>query len=154
MKTRPRVNHTLTKLRFQKIEIEKRINELELMLRKGINYESDFNNITVDNMVNIISEISGIDITERNRKRIFVDTRFAYFALAKKYTINSLTDIGNAVNVNHATVINGLTKHESFISINDAEYVNYYNHIALSYEGYIYRMKQEELKQNEDEESK
>lgn len=54
------------------------------------------------------------DITIRNRTREMAQARFIYFKLAKKYCrYASLARIGEVVDRNHATVINGLKKFDT-----------------------------------------
>jgi len=54
------------------------------------------------------------DISIKNRTREMSQARFIYFKLAKKYCrYASLSRIGNVVNRDHATVINGLKKFDT-----------------------------------------
>lgn len=54
------------------------------------------------------------DISIKDRTRHMSQARFIYFKLARKYCrYASLTRIGNVVNRDHATVINGLKKFDT-----------------------------------------
>lgn len=54
------------------------------------------------------------DISVKDRTRHMSQARFIYFKLARKYCrYASLARIGNVVNRDHATVINGLKKFET-----------------------------------------
>ena len=54
------------------------------------------------------------DISVKDRTRHMAQARFIYFKLARKYCrYASLARIGNVVNRDHATVINGIKKFET-----------------------------------------
>ena len=65
-------------------------------------------------IINIVEDVFGVDIRTTCRKRIYINARACYFYLAKKYTTRTLDKIGSAVGVNHATVINGLVKLQTY----------------------------------------
>ena len=67
----------------------------------------------------------GVDLREKIRSQDHIWSRCFYFFLAKTYTRLSLEKIGNEVNLNHATVINGFKRHKDMKSYKDAEYLRF-----------------------------
>jgi len=61
----------------------------------------------LNNLIKLVSEHSGLDITKKTRKREYVEARAVYYKLARAESY-SLTDIGKSVGVDHATVIHSL----------------------------------------------
>ena len=59
-----------------------------------------------------INRALGIDITQKNRKRLYVYARFIFFHKVKKNTNLNLVDIGNLIGKDHASVIHGLKEYE------------------------------------------
>lgn len=59
-----------------------------------------------------INRALGIDITQKNRKRLYVYARFIFFHKVKKNTNMNLVDIGNLIGKDHASVIHGLKEYE------------------------------------------
>tara|TARA_R110000851_G_scaffold126056_2_gene257276 strand:+ start:5712 stop:6161 length:450 start_codon:yes stop_codon:yes gene_type:complete len=67
----------------------------------------------------------GVDLREKIRSQDHIWSRCFYFKLAKTYTRSSLEKIGNEVNLNHATVINGLKRHQDMEDYKDADYLRF-----------------------------
>ena len=67
----------------------------------------------------------GVDLREKIRSQDHIWSRCFYFFLSKSYTRSSLEKIGNEVNLNHATVINGFKRHKDMKEYKDAEYLRY-----------------------------
>lgn len=59
------------------------------------------------NLIKLVSEHTGLDITKRTRKREYVEARSVYYKLAKSKS-NTLSSIAKSIGVNHATVLHSL----------------------------------------------
>ena len=57
----------------------------------------------------------GYDIAKKSRRRHFIDARNAYYKICQKYTYYTLENIGDQVQRNHASVINGLGKINNYL---------------------------------------
>jgi len=90
----------------------------------------------------------GVDLREKIRSQDHIWSRCFYFFLAKTYTSSSLEKIGNEVNLNHATVINGFKRHKDMKEYKDAEYLRY---IDKAEECFITHFENSTNKTNEDE---
>ena len=57
-----------------------------------------------------IESCLNIDISKRTRKRNYVYARAVYFKLCREYTKLSLDDIGQTVDMDHASVVHAISK--------------------------------------------
>lgn len=64
--------------------------------------------MTKEQIKKLVIENTGIDIDNPVRKRAFVEARAIYYKLLREYTSLSLSEIGNYVKKDHATVIHGI----------------------------------------------
>lgn len=60
-----------------------------------------------DKIKQIVSEVYGVDMTNRTRDRRFVEARQAFCYFCRLMTILGLDEIGEAVGINHSTVTYG-----------------------------------------------
>lgn len=60
------------------------------------------------NIKEIINKYFELDISKKTRQREYIEARFIYFTLVKKYTGLSLAAIAETTNQNHATVLHGI----------------------------------------------
>lgn len=68
------------------------------------------NQIRPDQIKGIVNTYFGFDIAASTRLRPYVDARFMYAALCRKYTNCSLSEIGKHVGRDHSTVLYGTTQ--------------------------------------------
>ena len=68
---------------------------------------------------NIVSDITGLDIAKKDRKRQYVYARSIFANLARKYTIYTLDDMAKEINVNHSTVSYYLEIHYDLMRYED-----------------------------------
>ena len=81
--------------------------------------------VEISEIANFCIDHFGVDLREKIRSQDHIWSRCFYFFLAKTYTSSSLEKIGNEVNLNHATVINGFKRHKDMKEYKDAEYLRY-----------------------------
>jgi len=62
------------------------------------------------NIKEIINKYFELDISKKTRQREYIEARFIYFTLVKKYTGLSLAAIAKTTSQNHATVLHGIKK--------------------------------------------
>ena len=86
----------------------------------------------LQNILKLVIDETGVDITSRKRDHKTVINRWIYFKLASEFTNNSLHKIGAAINKNHATVIHGLKQFE-FETQWDKDLQTQYERIAIIY---------------------
>ena len=62
-----------------------------------------------------IDDFSGLDISIKCREPLYVDYRFIYYYMCKKYARKNITlkRIGEAINRDHSSVIYGLKQYEN-----------------------------------------
>lgn len=66
-----------------------------------------------------IKDITNINISKRTRKREIVEYRALYCFLVRKYSNQSLPEIGDSIGKNHATVIHALKNYEMYERYNE-----------------------------------
>lgn len=66
-----------------------------------------------------IKDISNINISKVSRQREIVEYRALYCFLLRKYSNQSLTEIGKSISKNHATVIHALKNYEIYERYNE-----------------------------------
>jgi hypothetical protein len=66
------------------------------------------------------------DFTVKSRRREIVYQRAVYYKLCMDYTCNSLSVIGESVDINHATVIHGLKIFKNLEFWKEDEYLDIY----------------------------
>lgn len=82
--------------------------------------------INLENVIESINDLSGIDIRSRTRKRTYAACRALYYEIATKYTAQSYDAIAILVNKNHCALINSrktlhyYLKNEPYKSLYDA----------------------------------
>lgn len=86
----------------------------------------------LQNILKLVIDETGVDITSRKRDHKTVINRWIYFKLASEFTNNSLHKIGAVINKNHATVIHGLKQFE-FETQWDKDLQTQYERIAIIY---------------------
>jgi len=74
----------------------------------------EVNNKTKQGLIDSISKILDVDITEHTRKRETLNGRMIYYALLRDMN-HSWASIGRSVGKNHATVINGYRMFEDLV---------------------------------------
>lgn len=80
-----------------------------------------------------VSTFLGIDITQRSRKRCYVEGRMMYTKLMKRHTRMSLTDIGRMISTDHATIIHYL-KNFQYIKKQDQSFSDTFDTLSETYE--------------------
>lgn len=82
-------------------------------------------------ILNIVNKETGVDITNKTRRREFCEARFIYFDLCRKYASDgkSLYSIGRTVKKDHATVLHGVKFCKSQHEIKNKEFLYKYNNI-------------------------
>tara|TARA_R100000654_G_scaffold3137_1_gene10883 strand:+ start:9858 stop:10262 length:405 start_codon:yes stop_codon:yes gene_type:complete len=63
----------------------------------------------------IVEQHFSLDISKRTRQFRYIFARACYFYLCRKYTTYSLHDIGKSLGLNHATVMNAISKLDGMI---------------------------------------
>ena len=76
-------------------------------------------------LIEIVNGVYDVDIRHKSRKRNIIDARTVFYNLLYNEGY-SLTDIGRAMNKNHATVINGLKLFEVILKT-DIQFNTNYN---------------------------
>ena len=76
-------------------------------------------------LIEIVNGVYDVDIKTKSRKRNIIDARTVFYHLLYNEGY-SLTDIGRAINKNHATVINGLRLFEIILKT-DVQFNTNYN---------------------------
>ena len=76
-------------------------------------------------LIEIVNGVYDVDIKTKSRKRNTIDARTVFYHLLYNEGY-SLTDIGRAINKNHATVINGLRLFEIILKT-DVQFNTNYN---------------------------
>ena len=66
--------------------------------------------MTSNDILDIVNDYYGVDISRKTRKRHFVYIRSIAYKLSKEFTIDSLESIGKVFGTDHATVIYSLGK--------------------------------------------
>lgn len=80
-----------------------------------------------------VSEFLGLDLTQKCRKRPVVEGRMMYAKLMKRYTNVSSSDIGRAINKDHATVIHYL-KNFQYVKKVDQNFASKFEMMSDAYE--------------------
>jgi len=63
----------------------------------------------------VVEQHFSLDISKKTRQFRYIFARACYFHLCRKFTTYSLNDIGKSLNMNHATVMNALSKLDGMI---------------------------------------
>ena len=77
--------------------------------------------ITKEQIREIVEGVFQVDISSKCRQRRYVNARFAYCHFCREYTLESLANVGNLIDRDHATVLHALKQY----------------HIAKRYDGYL-----------------
>ena len=107
------------------IDIQKDL--VNLMGGYAINYEQQNKKIGFNkNYLEQASLIFGVSIdkilsTSRARRLVWI--RYILYSYLKTVGSMTLTEVGNVLNRDHATVMHGLKKHSDFLVWNDAEFI-------------------------------
>ena len=78
---------------------------------------------------NLVESELGIDITSKSRKRELVYARAIYFKICKDRTSLSLQEIGETLNLHHATVLHSIRNIFPAFEMYNPEYMDIYNRI-------------------------
>jgi hypothetical protein len=81
------------------------------------------------------SDFLGFDLTQKSRKRYIVEGRMMYAKLMKRYTNVSLSDIGRAIDKDHATIIHYI-KNFSYLKKADIHFATKFDMLADAYEDF------------------
>jgi hypothetical protein len=74
--------------------------------------------ITIE-LKKVVKEVTGVDVTQKSRKREVVEARAVYYKILKEIDKKkSLESIGESVGKNHATVIHSLNNYDIFEGFN------------------------------------
>lgn len=75
--------------------------------------------IELETILNVINKEFSTNLKKdyKTRKRDKVILRYFYFLISRKYTKKSLESIGELLNKDHATVLNGLKKFDSLLPL-------------------------------------
>ena len=79
-----------------------------------------------------IESCLNIDITKRTRKRNYVYARTIYFKLCREYTKLSLSDIGETMNMDHASVVHAIGNVFPVVILYDKYLCDLYNEYKFS----------------------
>ena len=91
-----------------------------------------------------VSNISLEELESRSRKRYIVDARRMVFSMAKDYLNMKILHIADKFNMNHASVIHHLKKHDDLI-IYDIYYKDRFNKLVELYKQNISFINADEL---------
>jgi hypothetical protein len=72
----------------------------------------------IEKVKEIINEELGVNIDKNVRKRNYVEARALYYTILKNSTNLTLSQIGNIVNKNHATVLHGIKNLQDWMDQN------------------------------------
>jgi chromosomal replication initiator protein len=71
--------------------------------------------VTSESIRAIVNGRFKIDISSKCRERRFIDPRFIYALLCKKYTLESTTRIGLTINRHHASILHAIKQGEIYL---------------------------------------
>jgi hypothetical protein len=80
-----------------------------------------------------VCDFLGLDLKQKSRKRHIVEGRMMYAKLMKRYTNISLSDIGRAIDKDHATIIHYL-KNFSYLKKADIHFASKFDMMSDVYE--------------------
>jgi len=80
----------------------------------------------LNEIISVVSDVTGIDLRANNRKRNVIYARVIYFKIARDVTKYSLSAIGGEVGKDHATVLFHLEKNFEVIQRFEPEFYNAY----------------------------
>lgn len=82
--------------------------------------------MNLNQIVDVVSEVTGINIKENTRKRSVVYARVIYYKIARDITPYSLSDIGEPLGKDHATVLFHLKNNFDVIESYEPKFYNFY----------------------------
>jgi hypothetical protein len=91
------------------------------------------NNFETTKTIEFLESFFGMSLAEKSRKRSMVEARMIYAKLMKVYTRTSLSDIGRAIDRDHATIIHYLTNFK-WLKKTDQAFSSKYDTVADMYE--------------------
>jgi hypothetical protein len=91
------------------------------------------NNFETTKTIEFLESFFGMSLSEKSRKRSMVEARMIYAKLMKVYTRTSLSDIGRAIERDHATIIHYL-RNFKWLKKTDAGFSSKYDTVADMYE--------------------
>ena len=141
------IDTALTELIIHRVKLDVAIKSLQ-EIRGEIKTDKIDLKVEASEIADFCIDHFGVDLREKIRSQDHIWSRCFYFFLAKTYTRLSLEKIGNEVNLNHATVINGLKRHQDMKSYRDAEYLRF---ISKAQECFLTHFENLTNKTNEDE---
>lgn len=80
----------------------------------------------LNEIIDVVSDVTGIDLRANNRKRNVIYARVIYFKIARDITKYSLSAIGKEVGKDHATVLFHLEKNFEVIQRFEPDFYNAY----------------------------
>lgn len=91
------------------------------------------NNFETTKTIEFLESFFGMSLSEKSRKRSMVEARMIYAKLMKVYTRTSLSDIGRAIERDHATIIHYL-RNFKWLKKTDTGFSSKYDTVADMYE--------------------
>jgi recombinational DNA repair protein RecR len=82
--------------------------------------------MNLNEIISVVSDVTGIDITANSRKRNIIYGRVIYYRIARDITSHSLSAIGEPLNKDHATVLWHLQNNFDVIKLYEPKYYNLY----------------------------
>jgi hypothetical protein len=83
--------------------------------------------ITSETIRSIVNDKFKIDISSKCRERRYIDPRFIYALLCKKYTLESTTRIGLTINRHHASILHAIKQGEIYLEQDQEFSLKYLN---------------------------
>jgi hypothetical protein len=80
-------------------------------------------------ILQLVESKFNVQLRRKARQHHYVVSRFIFYKLCRDFTFCSLSQIGEAVNRNHATVLHGLRQFDNFVFSNDKKYLDPYNEL-------------------------
>jgi recombinational DNA repair protein RecR len=82
--------------------------------------------MNLNEIISVVSDVTGIDITANTRKRNVIYGRVIYYRIARDITSHSLSAIGEPLKKDHATVLWHLQNNFDVIKLYEPKYYNLY----------------------------
>ena len=130
------IDIALSELTIQRLKLDIAIQSLQ-EIRGEIKPKKLNLKVEISEIANFCIDHFGVDLREKIRTQDHIWSRCFYFILCKTYTRSSLEKIGNEVNLNHATVINGLKRHQDMKGYKDSEYLRFIDKAEQCFEDYL-----------------
>ena len=86
-------------------------------------------NKSISIILKLVESKFDVQLKRKSRLHRYVVSRFLFYKLCRDFTFCTFTQIGYAVNRNHATVLHGLRQFDNFKFSNDKKYLDPYNEL-------------------------